>query len=217
MMRWKAWRMSRAHSPTLPSLYLHHSSFSNSSIASPTSQLILQPFFRFSYVTSFSLTSPGESPMTFSCVLCHLTKCRPFCKPMVTVVVVVNLVLGFMTLLTSQVISVTFYSEREKFDKFCSEALISAWGSFTCYKSKTRDPRLYFPSEGRHTQDFYALKKSINLGRVWTLGTSNEKLHAMLSLGWGKYETTNLFPFIYRMTTFCRHFSLYAVQHKTHA
>ena len=39
------------HSPSLPSLYLRHSSFSNPSVASPTSQLILQPFFRFSYVT----------------------------------------------------------------------------------------------------------------------------------------------------------------------
>ena len=35
---------------TLPSLYLRHSSFS-------------QPFFRFSYVTGSSLTSPGEPPM----------------------------------------------------------------------------------------------------------------------------------------------------------
>ena len=60
--------------------------------------------------------------------------------------------------LTHQVISVTFYIEREKSDKFCSETLISAWGSFTCRKSTTRDPRLYFPSEGSHTQDFYALK-----------------------------------------------------------
>ena len=33
---------------------------------------------------------------------------------------------GFTTLLTSQVISVAFYSEHEKPDKFCSEALISA-------------------------------------------------------------------------------------------
>ena len=49
--------------------------------------------------------------------------------------------------------------EREKADKFCSDALISAWGSFTCRKSTTGDPRLYFPSEGSHTQDFYALKK----------------------------------------------------------
>ena len=51
------------HSPTLPSLYLRHSSFSNPSVASPSSQLILQPFFRFSYVTGFSLTSSDESPM----------------------------------------------------------------------------------------------------------------------------------------------------------
>ena len=54
------------HSPTLPSLYLHHSSFSNPSFASPMSQFILQPFFCFSYVTSSSLNSPGELPMVFS-------------------------------------------------------------------------------------------------------------------------------------------------------
>ena len=34
--------------------------------------------------------------------------------------------LGFTTLLPSQVISVAFYSERGKSDKFCSEALISS-------------------------------------------------------------------------------------------
>ena len=51
------------HSPTLLSLYMHHSSFSNPSIASPTSQFILQPFFCFSYVTSSSLNSPGKPPM----------------------------------------------------------------------------------------------------------------------------------------------------------
>ena len=38
------------HSPTLPSLYLRHSSFSNTSVVSPTSQFILHPSFRFSYV-----------------------------------------------------------------------------------------------------------------------------------------------------------------------
>ena len=77
--------------------------------------------------------------------------------------------LGFMTLLTSQVISIAFYSEREKSDKFCSKALIWAWGFLTCRKSMTRDPWLYFPSEGSHTQDFYALKKFIDPGRVWSL------------------------------------------------
>ena len=54
---------------------------------------------------------------------------------------------GFYDALTSQIISVAFYSEREKSDKFWSEALISAWGSFTFRKSTTRDPRLYLPSE----------------------------------------------------------------------
>ena len=60
--------------------------------------------------------------------------------------------------LTSQVISITFYIERKKCDKFCSEALISAWGSFPCLKPTIRDQRLYFASEGSHTQDFYALE-----------------------------------------------------------
>ena len=62
-----------SHSPTLPSLYLRHNSFSNISVASPTSQLcsfsnlsvtsltsqvILQPFCRFTYVTAHSPTLP---------------------------------------------------------------------------------------------------------------------------------------------------------------
>ena len=46
--------LENAHSPTLPSLYLRHSSFSNPSVASPTSQFIFQPFFRFSNVTRMS-------------------------------------------------------------------------------------------------------------------------------------------------------------------
>ena len=77
--------------------------------------------------------------------------------------------LDFTTLLAAQVISVTFYIEREKSDKFCSEALISAWGSFTYRKSMTLDQRLFFPSEGSYTQDFYALKKKfIDPSRDWT-------------------------------------------------
>ena len=54
-----------AYSPTLPLLYLRHNSSSNPSVASPTSQLILRPLFRLSYVTEFSLTSPGEPPMLY--------------------------------------------------------------------------------------------------------------------------------------------------------
>ena len=46
--------MSRAHSPTFPSLHLRHSSFSNTSVALPTSQLILQPFCCFTNVTTHS-------------------------------------------------------------------------------------------------------------------------------------------------------------------
>ena len=59
---------SSAHFPTLPSLHLRHSSFSNPSVSSPTPQFILQPLFRFSYVTSSSLNSPGEPPMPY-CIL----------------------------------------------------------------------------------------------------------------------------------------------------
>ena len=47
------------HSSTLPSLYLRHSSFSNPTIALPTSQLILQPYRHFTYVTTHSPTLPS--------------------------------------------------------------------------------------------------------------------------------------------------------------
>ena len=70
--------MSSAHSPTFPLLQPRHNSFSNPSVALPTSQIIhkpfvaspmsqviLQPFFRFSYATSSSLNSPGELHMNF--------------------------------------------------------------------------------------------------------------------------------------------------------
>ena len=46
-----AYPKSQAHSPTFPPLHLRHNSFSNPSVALPTSQLILQPFRCFSYVT----------------------------------------------------------------------------------------------------------------------------------------------------------------------
>ena len=42
------------HFQTLPSLHLRHTSFYNSSVASPTSHLILQFFRRFTYVTAHS-------------------------------------------------------------------------------------------------------------------------------------------------------------------
>ena len=48
--------MSSAHSPNLTLLHLYHSSFSNPSIVSPTSKLILQTFHCFTYVTAHSPT-----------------------------------------------------------------------------------------------------------------------------------------------------------------
>ena len=58
-MEW--WRpndiLQRAHSRTFPSLHLCHNSFYNPSVPLPTSQLILQPFRCFIYVTVHSSTS----------------------------------------------------------------------------------------------------------------------------------------------------------------
>jgi hypothetical protein len=41
-------------------------------------------------------------------------------------------------------------------------------GSLTCRKSATCDRRLYFPSEGRHAEDFFRPEKSDGFGRVRT-------------------------------------------------
>ena len=62
-LRWFGYLSSNSvvHSPTFPSLYLRHNSFSNPSVASPTSQYI-QHLFIFFYVTSSSLNSTGEPP-----------------------------------------------------------------------------------------------------------------------------------------------------------
>ena len=60
-----------AHSPTLPSLYLHHSSFTNPSVALPTSHLILQPFFRFSYVRGFHLRHLASRPWCWPYFMIH--------------------------------------------------------------------------------------------------------------------------------------------------
>ena len=45
-----------------------------------------------------------------------------------------------------------------------------------CRKCTARDPRLYFPSEGSHTQDFYAQKKPSTLAgfEPANLGSSGE-------------------------------------------
>ena len=56
---WPAAHEALPHSPTVPSLQLRHSSFSNPSVASPMSQLILQPFRCFTYVATHSTTLPS--------------------------------------------------------------------------------------------------------------------------------------------------------------
>ena len=98
MKRRKGWRMSNAHSyshskahfPTIPSLHLRHSSFSNPSAASSTPQLILQPFRRFIYATAHSPTLPPlhlryssfyncsvASPMSYALHLRQSSFCNP--------------------------------------------------------------------------------------------------------------------------------------------
>jgi len=39
-------------------------------------------------------------------------------------------------------------------------------GSFTCRKSATQDPRLYFPSKGGRAEDFFTLKNPDGFSRV---------------------------------------------------
>ena len=51
-----------AHSPTLPSLSLRHSSFSSPSVALRTPQLILQPFFRIPYAQALHLRHLTSRP-----------------------------------------------------------------------------------------------------------------------------------------------------------
>ena len=76
MFLWTSLGLYPVARESFPSLHLRHSSFSNISVALPTSHLILQYFraspmlqlilqylFRFSYVTGSSFTSPGEPPM----------------------------------------------------------------------------------------------------------------------------------------------------------
>ena len=47
-------------------------------------------------------------------------------------------------------------------------------GSFTCRKSTTWDKRLYFPSEGRRTEDFFALKNPTAGFEPANLGTKGQ-------------------------------------------
>ena len=55
--RWSGWKLGEwAELPVFQSLNLRHSSFSNPSLALPTSQLILQPFCCFTYATVHSPT-----------------------------------------------------------------------------------------------------------------------------------------------------------------
>jgi hypothetical protein len=59
---------------------------------------------------------------------------------------------------------------REMYGEFCRQIASSTLfeGIFTYLKSAKWDRWHYFPSEGRHVEEFYALKKSDVFGRVRT-------------------------------------------------
>ena len=55
---------SSAHSPTFPSLHLRHNSFSNPSVAFPTSQLILKPLSCSTYASTAVGEAAACAPVT---------------------------------------------------------------------------------------------------------------------------------------------------------
>ena len=57
-----------------------------------------------------------------------------------------------------------------------------ASGSFTCRKSTTWYPRLYFSSKGSHTQDFYALKK-IHRSQLGLNPRTSDPVASMITTG----------------------------------
>ena len=105
-------------------------------------------------------------------------------------------VVGFYDALNISGHCVAFYSEREKADKFYSETLISAWGSFTCCKSTTRDPRLYFLSEGSLIQDLYTLKK-IHRPRPSLNSRTLDPVESMITTGSSGSTTKVSFPQVF--------------------
>ena len=104
---------------------------------------------------------------------------------------------AFSTLLLGFTTPFNILGHQRRFrDRACSEALISSWGSSTCRKPTTRDPRLYFPSEGSHLFRIFTLWKnpsttagikSANLGsraeydNHWTTGVDSPACEPRLS------------------------------------
>ena len=52
-----------------------------------------------------------------------------------------------------------------------------------CRKSTTRNPQLYFLSEGSYTQDFYALKKKIHRPRRGSNPRTSDPEASMITTG----------------------------------
>ena len=134
-------------SPTLLSLLLRHRLFTwraamlglineNGSAPRPSYKYVLprpSDFRILDSITSYEFLGEviramerfsRSSPVFLTTIILSLSSF--YCSNSNSFIVIVVAVLGFTTLLTSQVISVAFYSEREKSYQFCSEALISA-------------------------------------------------------------------------------------------
>ena len=92
------------------------------------------------------------------------------------------LLLGFMTLLNISDHQHCFRHRAWKARQILLRGSHFGLRYFTCSKSTTRDPRLYFPSEGSHTQDFYALKNSIDPRQRSNLRTSDPEA-SMITTG----------------------------------
>ena len=90
-------------------------------------------------------------------------------------------------------------------------------GSFTCRKVTTWDRRLYFPSEGRRAEDFFALKiQRLQPGvnpRTWVPKASTLPLdHQSRGSWWMKYYLSRPFLPVFSLRIFLIHYH-YDISH----
>ena len=127
--------MSSAHSPNFPSLHLHHNSFSNPSIALTTSQLILQPFRCFTYVTVFSNHS-FASPTSQALHLIHPAS-RPWSEQKVQVSVDKRIIIKFLTMNGSNYRKFLQRLEKQFGEACLSRTRVCEW--FETFRERERE------------------------------------------------------------------------------
>jgi len=81
----------------------------------------------------------------------------------------------------------------EKFPEILPKCRLPLYilGSFTCRKATTWDRRLYFPSEGRGAEDFFALKiRRLRPGaNARTLGTKGQHRSRLEQYGYRRFPS----------------------------